>query len=96
MIKILVKIKSYQKSSLGSRNEFEKNKKNYDKLSDEIKNFEILYKNVWAPTPKYTKKIDFINYEKISFNNCIFNIQFKIKKIDKMNEKLDLIIIFIN
>ena len=36
MIKILVKIKSYQKSSLGSRNEFEKNKKNYDKLSDEI------------------------------------------------------------
>ena len=92
-----LKIKTFQKQSKGGNNkdEFEKNKKNYDKLNNEYEYFDKKYKNIWTPAPKYTKVTQKNTCEKISFDKCSFKVKIRIKKIDNKKEKLDIIISFL-
>ena len=93
-----VKLKIFQNKENISKNdkdEYEKNKINYDKLKSIIEHLEKSSKNIWVPHPIYKKEIQKQPKEIISFDKNVFKIKIIIKRIDNINDSLDLIIILV-
>ena len=93
-----VKLKIFQNKENISKNdkdEYEKNKINYDKLKSIIEHLEKSSKNIWVPPPIFKKEIQKQSKEIISFDKNIFKIKIIIKRIDNINDSLDLIIILV-
>ena len=93
-----VKLKSLLKKHFLKQidnDEYEKDKKNYEKLKYIIEQFENQFKNIWVPPPKYKKQMKQIINEKICYDKCEFKIKIQIKIIDNNNETLDLNVSFL-
>ena len=78
--------------SLKIKEKYEKYKKKLDNLTYIIKKLERRFNNVWAPAPLYTKEYLPYPVEKISYDNCIFQLKIKMKRIDNKNEDINFII----
>ena len=90
-----VKLKNIEKKeniSVNDKDNYEKNKINYNKLLTVIKILEEQSKNIWVPSPLYTKEIQTQPKEIISYDKSEFKIKFTIKRIDNINDSLNLII----
>ena len=75
--------------------EYNKNVSNYKKIDHIIKQLENNFRNEWVPSPKYSHEIKYCQIEKISYENCYFEIKFKFKKEDYIQEDINLKISFI-
>jgi hypothetical protein len=78
--------------SLKIKEKYEKYKKKLDNLTYIIKKLEKRFNNVWAPAPLYTKEYLPYQVEKISYDNCIFQLKIEMKRIDNKNEDINFII----
>ena len=88
-IRLISKINSYQKNNICQiKGEFEKDKRKLDNLDSIIKYFENLFNNEWVPAPDYSKELQNIQFEKITYDNCEFKLKFQIKRNDNKNENI--------
>ena len=92
-----VKLKMFQANEISKndKDEYEKNKVKFNRLKFIIENLEEKSKNIWVPPPLYIKEIQKQKKRIISFDKSEFKIKIKIKRIDKINDSLDLIVALI-
>ena len=92
-----VKLKMFQTNEISKndKDEYEKNKVKFNRLKFIIENLEEKSKNIWVPPPLYIKEIQKQKKKIISFDKSEFKIKIKIKRIDKINDSLDLIVALI-
>ena len=91
------KLKHYSKYAIIKNigEECNKNKTNLKKIDYIIKKLEKDFKNEWVPSPKYSLETKLCQVERISYENCYFEIKFKFKKEDYIQENINLKISFI-
>ena len=91
------KLKYYSKYAITKNitEECNKDKTNLKKLNSDIKILENNFKNEWVPSPKYSLKTKLCQVERISYENCYFQIKFKFKKEDYIQENINLKISFL-
>ena len=91
------KLKCYRKYAITKNiiEEYNKDKTKLKKLDNAIKELENNFKNEWVPSPKYSIETKLCQVEKISYENCYYEIKFKFKKEDYIQENINLKISFI-
>jgi hypothetical protein len=91
------KLKYYSKYAIikNISEECNKNKTYLKKLDYVIKKLENDFKNEWVPSPKYSIETKLCQIERVSYENCYFQIKFKFKKQDYIQENINLKIRFL-
>ena len=92
--KLIFKIKSYQKNKVLQKinGDYETDKKKLNDLDSMIKNLEKNYNNIWVPVPGYTQKMQKVQVEKVSYDNCEFKLKIQIKRMDNINQNINFVI----
>ena len=93
--KNLLEVKLKNIENQNNKDEYEKNKEKYIKLKVKIQDLEEKSKNIWVPSPKYIKETKKQPKEIISFDKSVFKIKIQIKRVDNINDGLDLIVTFV-
>ena len=89
--KLILKMKSFKKNNLLQKinGDYETFEKKLNDLNSMIKYLEKSFNNIWVPAPGYIQKLKKIQVEKISYDNCEFNLKIQIKRMDYIKENIN-------
>ena len=79
--------KTFQLLKNDIMSKLENEKSRIDKYKQIIEVFQKRYNNIWTPLPEFTRSLEFVKSEKITFEGCIFKMILHTTKNNYYNDK---------
>ena len=79
--------KTFQLLKNDIMSKLENEKSRVDKYKQIIEVFQKRYNNIWTPLPEFTRSLEFVKSEKITFEGCIFKMILHTTKNNYYNDK---------